>query len=250
MNYIGKYGKNFVAISDNIEADCHKHWLFQMFISCEKDLNIEVNGQIISSGAIIVNIDTPHIFCTEGEPHFTMLFDPTTEHGRKIKELLKGQPFYIFQQEETDLMQRTFINVLKQISHDTINSFVQSIFFQLPYSNMQSFDNRVMQVLNLLDDCTHEDELHKIKHFSKTIGLSESRLAHLFKKEIGIPLKSYIVLHKLQRAYQLILNGENITTAALDAGFDSPSHLAYTNKIITGMTATNIIRDSEFLKVF
>ncbi|WP_242851508.1 hypothetical protein [Clostridium sp. DMHC 10] len=57
-------------------------------------------------------------------------------------------------------------------------------------------------------------------------------------------------MRKLQRAYELIFNGENITTAALNAGFDSSSHLAYTNKMMTGMSATNIIRDSGFLKVF
>ena len=40
-----------------------------------------------------------------------------------------------------------------------------------------------------------------------------------------------------------------LTTSALNAGFDSPSHFAYTNKLMTGMSASNIMKDSEFLKV-
>lgn len=72
----------------------------------------------------------------------------------------------------------------------------------------------------------------------------------MFKDETGIPLKSYIVIHKLYGAYESIFNGVNITTAALNAGFDNPSHLAYTNKMITGMSASNILKDSEFLKVY
>lgn len=250
MNYIIRYGRNFMAISNSIEADCHRHWLLQMFLSSQKELNIEVNEQLIPCSAILVNLDTPHIFNTEGEPHFTILIDPTTELGRVMNGLLMDQPFYVFPHEQTVVMQRAFKNVLIQKSHDAILSFVQSIAFQFAYSNMQNFDDRVIKVLNLLHDCVYEDEFHQIKYFSKKTGLSESRLAHLFKEETGIPLKSYIVLHKLQRAYESISNGENITTAALNAGFDSPSHLAYTNKMMTGMSATNIIKDSEFLKVF
>jgi len=179
-----------------------------------------------------------------------MLIDPTTELGRMLRGLLMDQPFYVFPHEETIVMQQTFKDVSLQKRHDAFLSFVQSILLRFAYSDVENFDNRVMKVLNLLNECVHEDEFHQIKYFSKKTGLSESRLAHLFKEETGIPLKSYIVLHKLQRAYDSIFNGETITTAALNAGFDSPSHLAYTNKMMTGMSAINIIRDSEFLKVF
>lgn len=250
MNYIIKYGRNFMAISNRIEADCHKHWLLQMFLSSKKMLTIEVNGQLIPCSAILINMNILHTFNTEGEPHLTILVDPTTELGRRMRGLLMDQPFYIFPNKKNIVMQNTFKNALEQKSHEAILSFAQSVIFQFASGHMKNFDDRVMKVLNSFDDCMHEDEFHQIKNLSKKIGLSESRLAHLFKEETGIPLKSYIVLHKLQGAYESIFNGENITTAALSAGFDSPSHLAYTNKMMTGMSATNIIKDSEFLKVY
>lgn len=250
MNYIIKYGRNFMAISNNIEADCHKHWLLQMFLSSQKEINIEVNGQRIPCSAILINTDILHTFHAEGEPHFTILIDPTTELGRAMKGLLMNQPFYIFTHEKVAAMQQNFQNVLIQKEQDNMISFARNMISQFSYNIIVNFDDRIYKVLKLLDDCVHEDESHQIKYFSKETYLSESRLAHLFKEETGIPLKSYIVLHKLQKAYESIFNGENITTAALNAGFDSPSHLAYTNKMMTGMSATNIIKDSEFLKVF
>lgn len=249
MNYIIKYGKNFIAISDRIEADYHKHWLLQMFLSSHKDLNIEVNGQHITCSAILVNIDTPHMFNTEGEVHFTMLIDPTTELGCMMRGLLTDQPFYIFPYEKTMVMQRTFKEAFLQKNHDDFLSLVQSIILLFTNSDVVKLDNRVMKVLSLLNNEVYEEEFHLIKYLSKEMGLSESRLAHLFKAETGVPLKSYIVLHKLQRAYESIFNGATLTTAALNAGFYSPSHLSYTNKMMTGMSATNIVKDSEFLKV-
>lgn len=249
MNYIMKYGRNYMAIANSIEADCHKHWVLQMFLSSQVEMNIEVNGQRIPCSAIIVNMDTPHTFNAENEPHFTMLIDPTTELGTAARLLLMDQPFYVFTCEEASAMQKDFQKLLLSRSHDEIISFAKDMISRFPRKDLKRFDDRVHRVLDLLDECMHESESHQLKHFSERTYLSESRLAHLFKSETGIPLKSYIVLHKLQKAYEAIFNGDSITAAALGAGFDSPSHLAYTNKMMTGMSATNILKDSEFLKV-
>ncbi|HHY28699.1 MAG TPA: helix-turn-helix domain-containing protein [Desulfitobacterium dehalogenans] len=250
MNYIIQYGRNFAAISDQVEADSHKHWLLQVLLSSKQELDIKVKGELIPCKALLVNMDTEHAFNTKGEVHFTMLIDPTTELGRAMRHLLKEQPFYVLPQAETALIQQAFDKALVQKDPGSLLTFVQSMISYFDSHDRVSFDERIMNVLNLLDRCVDEDEYHQLKYFSKETHLSESRLAHLFKDETGIPLKSYLVLHKLQRAYESIFDSETITAAALKAGFDSPSHLAYTNKMMTGMSATNIIKDSEFLKAF
>lgn len=250
MNSIIIYGKNFMMVSDNIAADYHKHWLLQLFLTGQKDFNIDVNRQHIICSSILVNLDTPHTFNNAGDTCFTMLIDPTTELGRRMMGVLMNQPYYLFSPDETKAMQSHLQNILIHKSKDAYLTFVQSLLFQFSNCNIEKMDERVVKVLDLLDECVHEDENHQLKYFAEKLNLSESRLAHLFKEETGIPLKSYIVLHKLQKAYELIGNGESITTAALNAGFNSPSHLAYTNKMMTGMSATNILKDSEFLKAF
>lgn len=53
---------------------------------------------------------------------------------------------------------------------------------------------------------------------------SQSRLSHLFKEQIGIPLKSYIQFHPMKQAFLALLHGKSITEAALATNFDSPSH--------------------------
>ena len=68
MKCIMKHDRNFMAVSNSIEADCHRHWLLQMFLRSQKQLTFEVDGQVISCSAILVNMDVPHIFETDGEP--------------------------------------------------------------------------------------------------------------------------------------------------------------------------------------
>lgn len=249
MNNSLKHGKNFMAILNQYEAGLHKHWLLQLFLSSQKELSIEVNSQVILSSAIVINVDTYHAVESSEEPSFTMLIDPTSELGLILREKLLNQAYFVFDQEKTDFMQQAFNNALKLKKYEDYLSFAQGMILFLTSGLTKRLDERVVQVLNLLEECEHQDETHQIKYFSNKINLSESRLAHLFKDETSIPLKSYIVLHKLQKTYESIINGENITKAAINAGFDSPSHFAYTNKLMTGMTATNIVKDSEFLKV-
>ena len=111
------------------------------------------------------------------------------------------------------------------------------------------FDQRIAMLLRMIDTCDCDETLHQVKYIAKEMSISESRLSHLFKEETGIPLKSYIVLHKLQRVYQRIFDGARFTNAAIESGFDSSSHFAFNNKKMTGMAARDIIADSRFLKV-
>ena len=79
---------------------------------------------------------------------------------------------------------------------------------------------------------------------------SASRLSELFSGQVGITLKKYLTLHQLERAFQDLLAGKWITEAALNAGFDSPSHFASTVKRMMGLPARSTVKDSEFLKVY
>ncbi len=109
-------------------------------------------------------------------------------------------------------------------------------------------DARIAELLTILRHCDYYD--HTIKSFAKKLSLSPDRLSRLFREQAGVPLKSYILCHMLEKAFYALLDGKSVTDAAMSAGFDSPSHFAATVKKQMGMTATASIKDSEFLKVF
>ncbi|WP_395307607.1 helix-turn-helix domain-containing protein [Mycobacterium sp. AMU20-3851] len=73
------------------------------------------------------------------------------------------------------------------------------------------------------------------------VGLSESRFLHLFRHEIGSSLRRYRLWSRLIRAGTQIAAGANLTTAAAEAGFSSPSHLADRVKTTFGLSATQLL---------
>lgn len=81
------------------------------------------------------------------------------------------------------------------------------------------------------------------------IYLSRSRLSHLFSDTTGGTLKGYILFQRLIRALSAIAQGDTATAAALDAGFDSPSHLSAVCRTLTGIQPRFARQVSRFLKV-
>lgn len=74
-----------------------------------------------------------------------------------------------------------------------------------------------------------------------SVGVSESRFLHLFRQEIGSSLRRYRLWCRLMRAGAGLAAGQNLTTAAADAGFASPSHLADRFKTTFGLSATQLL---------
>jgi AraC-like DNA-binding protein len=72
-------------------------------------------------------------------------------------------------------------------------------------------------------------------------GLSESRFLHLFRQETGCSLRRYRLWSRLIRAGTELATGSNLTTAAAEAGFASPSHLADRFKTTFGLSATQLL---------
>jgi AraC-like DNA-binding protein len=72
-------------------------------------------------------------------------------------------------------------------------------------------------------------------------GLSESRFLHLFRDDLGTSLRRYRQWARLTRAGTAIAAGNNLTEAAMKAGFASPSHLADRFKTTFGLSASQLL---------
>jgi len=54
---------------------------------------------------------------------------------------------------------------------------------------------------------------------AKGVALSERRLAYLFRRDVGMPVRSYRKWLRLRGGLRLVLQGEDATWAAHDVGF-------------------------------
>lgn len=235
-------------LTDHIDAASHSHPTLQLFLSIENFLDIEVSNEILTCRCVIVNKNVPHAFDARQRLHFSLIIEPTSKLAEQLYQKMNGANYFIYDDAEIEGVQRQAKQLIQNHSTDGYRVFVECFFTFLEVEpQIAVYDDRVIELLELLNDCSCDD--HAISKFADKVALSKSRLSHLFKEQIGISLKSYIMLHQIEQAFILLLEGENVTEAAMKAGFDTPSHFAATTKRLMGMSASTSLKDSEFLKV-
>lgn len=78
---------------------------------------------------------------------------------------------------------------------------------------------------------------------AREVGISASHFRLLFKRTMGVTLHEYVVKRRVERARQLLLQGElSITQVALDAGFSHQSHMAAWMRRLLGVRPRDIGR--------
>lgn len=108
-------------------------------------------------------------------------------------------------------------------------------------------DRRIRKAIELARELPE----HKapLAYLAKEVGLSESRFAHLFSEQTGIPIRRYLLWLRLMQAIQYLLNGVSLTTAAHEAGFADSAHLSRTFRDMFGMTLSGSFKNSRFVQV-
>ena len=84
-------------------------------------------------------------------------------------------------------------------------------------------DDRIRKCLDWID-ANHAVEGISVSMISEQVFLSESRLAHLFKENVGISIHQYILWKKIETAAKKSLEGYSLTECAHFAGFTDSSH--------------------------
>lgn len=66
-------------------------------------------------------------------------------------------------------------------------------------------------------------------------AISPSRLTHTFTREVGIPFRRYALWLRLLKAIECVIDGNDLTRAAVEAGFSDSAHLSRTFRSTFGL---------------
>jgi AraC-like DNA-binding protein len=132
------------------------------------------------------------------------------------------------QNEITDGQLETFAKILKksglQLLEDKKNILVEKI------------KSVVVEMIH------YEDEVPKVNdsdYISEKLGYDYTYLSNVFSDVKGITIQQYIILHKIERAKELLLYDElTLTEIAYKLHYSSVAHLSNQFKKITGLTPT------------
>jgi AraC-like DNA-binding protein len=114
--------------------------------------------------------------------------------------------------------------------------------------NSRPMNERVQRALDVIREI--DADKVSVGEIAGMVHLSESRLIHLFTREVGIPIRRYLLWRRMVQGIQLVLSGRSLTEAAHNAGFADSAHLSRTFRDMFGFTPSEILKNSRFIQVF
>jgi two-component system response regulator YesN len=144
---------------------------------------------------------------------------------------------------DIDVMLRknlTFVNKVMQINDQgDLCAWISTAlneFIELVYSSQDA--KKVTQIrpaINYID--ANYDKPIGLADIAKASYMSVSRLAHVFKEQMGITLIDYLTSVRIERAKQLLLaTAQNCTEICFQVGYNNQSYFTRTFKRLVGVT--------------
>lgn len=220
----------------SLDAVPHSHQAIQV-ICPKSDSLCKLDAQEISL-PLIINSKVEHqLQMMEG---WILLIEPKSRLGEALSDKLSGLAFCTFESSFAAM------NKLPAQT-EKILSFLTPLFQQLALTKQDLLinkctvlDTRIQQLLTELDQCLQGQCLKpthwRASEVAKRLSLSESRFLHLFREELGIAWRPYLLWRRMICAIQAILNSSSATEAAHLAGFSDSAHLSRTFRNNFGMS--------------
>jgi AraC-like DNA-binding protein len=83
------------------------------------------------------------------------------------------------------------------------------------------------------------------KELAEALGLSPSRVLHLFSAELGVPYRRFRLWKLLLHSFELLHSQDNLTYAALDSGFADATHFSHAFRDTFGVNPAPVFRKME-----
>ncbi len=134
----------------------------------------------------------------------------------------------------------TYVNKVMRINNqEDLCAWISTAlneFIELVYSSQDALKvSQIRPAINYID--ANYNKPITLADVAKASHLSVSRLAHIFKEEMGITIIDYLTSVRIERAKQLLLaTDQNCTEICFEVGYNNQSYFTRTFKGLVGMT--------------
>jgi len=229
----------------------HRHHALQITISLSGGFRLQLPSNDFDGRALIITPDHPHRLVVKEGLQAVFLLEPESTVARSLVAayLLRGKTAAL-----DEHLVEPFVEQLVSLSRqppscaealricDDLLATLLGESRQLPID-----DPRICEALASLRQLP--ENKGSVQDIARSVGISESRLMHLFKEQVGIPIRRYLLWRRLMVAIDSVRAGQSLTTAAHGAGFADSAHLSRTFRQMFGMTPVSCFKNSRFLQV-
>lgn len=221
-----------VIYSAALDVDEHKHNAIQI-VWPDSECALELKNHFVTS-PVVIGAQVSHKLSMKSG--LIVLAEPQSDLGDALSAYLQGKEFIAIK----DLPPLSLAEDCSSQSSDFPVGLLPPLWEAL---NLQwngsligpcthHLDMRIARLQTKLDTCFTDECMKannwKASEVASDLALSEGRFLHLFRQEMGISWRPYLLWRRLLSAVSLLNKGHSATHAAQVSGFSDNAHLSRT----------------------
>ena len=248
--YLYIWPGQFLFVGQALNTHIHDHHAVQLVISLDTPFRMRVGkDEWHPSRGVLIAPDQPHECLADASTVLFLNLDPASTAARRLVRRPMGPGGF------ADLPEPVLAPLLAALppllprpdSCAAVLAVLNTFFDRLTdAAESPPLDDRIRKVQSRL--ATELLEPPALAALADEACLSPGRLVHLFKQQVGIPIRKYVLWQRLLRAIGHLTRGDNLTEAAHGAGFADSAHFSRTFTRMFGLSPSLITKNSQFVQ--
>ena len=229
----------------------HTHETLQLVFDIDKAFLLkDKSSDWQSYSAAVIRASHLHQLDSNNSIQLFIYLDKESEYARKLTDkFLKDKDISDLKASDIGKVSSDFFKrLLVHTDCDKLfQGFLTIIEHLINFEKPEPKDDRITNAISYI--ANKKEQRFKVKDVANHVCISESRLRHLFKKQVGQPIQSFMLWMKVINSLNLVLKGEKITDTAHSSGFWDASHMNRSYKESLGVAPSIIKKYEKSLKI-
>jgi AraC-like DNA-binding protein len=232
----------FLLFSDSLLAKPHAHGALQLSVGLDGMPRVQLDGRWRHARGVLVDTDVRHGFRCDGCLTAIGWIEGESRTGQQLRRrVLDDRPYAMLD----EVLCARIASVLRPVLGANAGCGEAYARWRRALGELvvditpePRLDRRIAAVLEHLR--TTPSPPPSIGDLARIAYLSQSRLQHVFREQVGVPIRRYLLWHRYLTALSLMAEGSSVTDAAYAAGFADGAHLTRTAVRMNGYPPTEM----------
>jgi len=219
-----------------------------VYIALQAPIRVSIDGDDwLQSDLLVVPPYVPHRIASEARFITDLIVEPETVDQASLPDFMRDRCGAVQAPEFVDKVRRALQRL--RTCRDPLPledaAFDREFFGNaLPRSKL---DKRVEQVL--ADITNNPTGITSAADYAARVNLSFSRFVHLFRDEVGVPLRSFRSWKRARSILTHVTRNANLADIAQQTGYPDSSHFSHSMRQVFGLTPKDVFAGSRRLQL-